>query len=313
MSFTLTSDKAHQALIQKNKQNVLWHEMKRNRWAYLFISPFFIIFLIFGLFPPLFGLFISFFKWDMLTPMQFVGLNNYGRIFSDTLFWQSVLNVLIFTFFEAVPEITLSLLIAYLLDTYVIKRRDVYLAAFFSPAITSSVAVALVFGAIFGFNYGIVNGFLRLLHLEPVAWMTQAIPLKFVLIFLLLWRWLGWNMVIYMAGLQTIPKDYYEAALVDGGDRVKIFFWITVPLMRPVIVYTAITATIGTLQLFAEPRLLSDAMGGRGYSLLTPVMYLYQMGFDQFRFGYASATAYMLFLLVLGASILNLRFLRQRD
>jgi ABC-type sugar transport system permease subunit len=291
----------------------LWHQVKGNRWAYLFIAPFFIIFAVFGLFPPLYGFFISFFKWDLLTPMDFVGLSNYVKILSDNLFWLSVLNVILFTIAEAIPEITISLVIAYLLDTYIRKWRNVYLAAFFSPIVTSSVAVSLVFGALFGLNYGIVNAVIRLVNLQPVPWLTEPTPMKVVLIILLLWRWLGWNMVIYLAGLQSISHEYYEAALVDGANRWQIFARITVPLMRPVILYTAVTATIGTLQLFAEPRLLSSELGGRNNSLLTPVMYIYQMGFGYLRFGYGSAVAYVLFVLILGASLLNLRFLRQKE
>jgi cellobiose transport system permease protein len=291
----------------------IWHEVRKNRWGYLFISPFFIIFFVFHLFPPLFGLFLSFFKWDLLTPMAFVGLSNYARIFSDPLFWLSVVNVIVFTIVEAIPEIVLAFLIAYLLDTFITKARNVYLAAFFSPAVTSSVAVALVFGAMFGTNYGIVNFLLTAVHLEPVRWMSEPLPLKFVLIALLLWRWLGWNTVIYLAGLQTINREYYEAALVDGADRMQILFRITVPLMRPVFLYTIVITTIGTLQLFAEPRLLTNSFGGRNNTLLTPVMFIFQNGFDNFRFGYASAAAYILFILILSASILNLRFLRQRD
>jgi ABC-type sugar transport system permease subunit len=301
---------------QAQKRADLWKSIKRNRWAYLFISPFFIIFAVFGVFPPLYGFFVSFFSWDLLTPMRFVGLSNYGYVFSDGLFWKSVGNVILFTVAEGVPEVILALLIAYLLDTYVIKSRNIYLAAFFSPSVTSSVAVAIVFGAIFGLNYGLVNSVLRSVNIQPVEWLTQAVPLKIVLIILLLWRWLGWNIVINLAGLQTIPHEYYEAAVVDGANRFQIFVRITVPLMKQVILYTTITTIIGTLQLFAEPRLLTTAagiLGGRNNSLLTPVMYIYQMGFGYFRFGYASAIAYVFFVIVLGASILNLRFINQKD
>lgn len=165
-------------------------------------------------------------------------------------------------------------------------------------------------------NYGLVNSVLRSVNIQPVEWLTQAIPLKIVLIILLLWRWLGWNIVINLAGLQTIPHEYYEAAVVDGANRFQIFLRITIPLMKQVILYTTITTIIGTLQLFAEPRLLTTAagiLGGRNNSLLTPVMYIYQMGFGYFRFGYASAIAYVFFVIVLGASILNLKFINQKD
>ena len=305
---------------RSGQRGELWHRIKRNRWGYLFISPFFILFAIFGLFPPLFAFYLSFHKWDIMNPMQFVGLANYSRVLGDQLFWKAFINNIIFVIAEAVPELALSLLIAYLLDSYTRRLRNALLAAYFSPMVTSSVAVAIIFGLMYGVNFGLINAGLRMLGVPPVRWLTEPVPMKLALIFLLLWRWLGWNTVLYLAGLQSISHDYYEAARVDGANGMQVFLRITVPLMRPTILYTTILGIIGTLQLFAEPYLLTlegglggGSLGGRANSLLTMVMYLYQNGFGYFRFGYASAIAYVMFVIVLAFSLANVRLIGQAD
>ena len=249
-----------------------WHQIKGNKWAYFFISPFFILFGIFGLFPPLFTLYLSFHKWDVVSPMQWVGLDNYAGVLTDDLFWKAFLNNTVFSLMSTVPGLTLALIIAFLLDLYVHRLRNTFLAAYFSPIITSSVAVAIIFGLMYGTNFGLINSGLRMLGLEPVRWLQDPIPMKFALAILLIWRWLGWNIVLYLVGLQGISHDYYEAARVDGANGVQLFLRITVPLMRPTILYTAIISTIGILQLFAEPYLLTGqtgSMGGTDNSLLT--------------------------------------------
>jgi cellobiose transport system permease protein len=284
----------------------------RNRWAYVFISPFFILFAIFGLFPPLFGLYLSFHKWDIITPMQYVGFRNYTFLLKDALFWKSLANNAILIVMATLPGLPLALLMAYFLDSYVRRLRNTLLAAYFSPMVTSAVAVAMVFAMLYAERYGILNAALRGLGLPAVLWLTRAVPIKFALAILLTWRWLGWNIVLYLAGLQGINHEYYEAARVDGASGARIFLSITVPLMRPMILYTTVISIIGMFQLFAEPYMLTPSgsggsMGGPRNSILTMVMYLYQNGFGYFRFGYASAIAYAIFVITLALSLLNIR------
>jgi len=300
----------------RSRRAGLWRDVKRNRWAYVFISPFYVLFAVFGVFPPLFALYLSLHKWDIINPMQFVGLANYARMLQDKLFWKAFTNVMFFTVAEAVPELILALTIAYLLDRFVLRARSAFLAAYFSPMVTSSAAVAILFGLMFAVNFGLINAGLRGLGFSPVRWLERPWPMKLALIILLLWRWLGWNVVLFLAGLQSISRDYYEAARVDGANGFAIFTRITVPLVRPTILYVAILSSIGTLQLFAEPYLLTarqGGMGGRENSLLTMVMYLYQVGFGYFRFGYAAAVSYVMFVIILLVSLLNLRFLGRSD
>jgi ABC-type sugar transport system permease subunit len=290
----------------------LWTKIKRNKWAYIFISPFYLLFAIFGLFPPLYAFYLSFHEWDIINPMEYVGFRNYARVLADGLFWKSFTNNIILILMATVPVLVFALIIATWLDTYIRRLRNLFLAAFFSPMVTSSVAVAIVFGLMYGLNYGLINAGLRAIGLTPVRWLTQPAPMKFALAFLLIWRWLGWNVVFYLAGLQAISQEYYEAAKVDGATGRQLFLHITVPLMRPVILYTLALAIIGMLQLFVEPYLLTGSaltMGGRDNSLLTMVIYLYQNAFGYFRFGYASAVSYVIFVLILFFSTLNIRLL----
>lgn len=288
-------------------RSAAWRRAIRRYWApYLFISPFFILFAIFGLFPPLYGLFLSFYRWDALTPRVFVGLRNYELAITDALFWHALLNNLTLLLIATVPGLTLSLILAFFLNNAIRRGRDFYLATYFSPTVTSSAALALVFGLLYGREFGILNAGLRALHLPAVDWLHDPIAMKAALAMLLIWRYLGWNTVIYLAGLQAIPHDYYEAARVDGASTRHLFWHISLPLLRPALLFTTVTSTIGILQLFNEPYLLVGPTGGSDYSLLTMTMYLYNNAFTYLKFGYASALSYLMFAFIFGASLLNL-------
>ena len=296
---------------RSRQRRLLWHQVKRNRWAYLFISPFFILFLVFGLFPPLYSFFLSFHEWDVISPMKSVGLENYARVLSTGIFWKACLNNFILILMSTLPGLPLALFIAFLLDRYILRARNLYLAGIFSPAVTSAVAISIVFAVLFD-KRGMVNAGLETLGLAPVMWLLRPWPMKVTLAILLTWRWLGWNVVLYLAGLQSISSELYEAARVDGASTMQMFARITVPLIRPTLLYTVIISGIGMLQLFTEPYLLTGAqggagLGGRGNSLLTMFMYLYHSAFRQFEFGYAAAVSYVMFVLILLLSLVNLR------
>ncbi len=285
----------------------------RRYWApYLFISPFYLLFLIFGLFPPAYGLYLSFQRWDGLTEQVFVGWRNYELVLTDTLFWTALLNNLAIAAVSTIPSLPFALLCAFLLNHAIQRFRSLYLASYFSPTVASSVAVALIFGLLYGRDFGLINDGLRLLGLAPVEWLTNPLAMKLSVAILLIWRWLGYNVVIYLAGLQAIPREYYEAARVDGARTWHLFRYISVPLLRPTILFTTVTSTIGILQLFAEPYLLVGPTGGTGYGLLTMSMYLYNNAFTYFKFGYSSAMAYVMFVIILIGSILNLVFIGRR-
>jgi cellobiose transport system permease protein len=241
-----------------------------------------------------------------------VGFANYARVFSTGLFWKACLNNFLFILMATLPGLPLALFIAFLLDRYVVRGRNLYLAGIFSPAVTSAVAIAVVFSVLFD-KRGLVNAGLQAFGIEPVMWLLRPWPMRITLAILLIWRWLGWNVVLYLAGLQSIPSELYEAARVDGASAVQSFLRITVPLIRPVLLYTIIISGIGMLQLFSEPFLLTSGqggagLGGRGNALLTMFMYLYNSAFRQFEFGYAAAVSYVMFVLILLLSLVNLKF-----
>jgi len=294
----------------------LLYEIRRNIWPYVFISPFFILYAIFGLFPNLFALLLSFETWDGISPQKWVGLQNYTRLMQDDIWWKAVFNTIWLMIGTMVPQLFFAFLLAFILNSGYIRFKDAFRTAFFTPVIASSVAMAIVFSALFGTKYGILNFFITSVGLPAVDWLGAANWIKPAIALLVIWRWTGYNAVIYLAGLQSIPSDLYEAARVDGAKQRDIFWHITLPLMRPVITFTVILSIIGSLQLFEEPLLLtqggggsSTAPGGTDRAGLTTLMYIYNASFQYVKFGYGSAMSFALFLLIFAFSFLYNRFL----
>jgi len=298
-----------------------WHEVVRNRWAYFFIAPFFLLFGVFGAFPPFYSLYLSFHEWDILSPMKPVGFANYERVFQDPLFWKGVVNGILFGLMATIPGLSLALIIAFLLHRYTHRLRDLYLAAFFSPMVTSVVAVVVIFTMLYSSTHGLINAGLEAIGLPAVRWLEEVWPLRSALSLFLIWQWMGWNVVLFLAGLQAISEEVYDAARVDGANGFDLFWRITVPLLRPTITFNVVISTIGILQLFAEPALLTGGgsgaqavlMGGRDNAVLTVPLYLYVVAFKRFKFGYAAAGSYVMFMVILLMTFLNARLVRGRD
>ncbi len=262
---------------------------------YAAISPFYLIFLAFGLIPVGFSLYLSFHRWDGLGSMEFAGLAQYRYLLSDTQFWNALGNTLVIWAMATFPMLFLALLVAVMINSA--KRlTSFYRFAFFVPNVTSVVAVAIVFGSVFSTNFGLVNAVLQGLGLDPVAWLQTPWSIKVSIAALMSWQWVGYNAIIFLAGLQTIPGELYEAARVDGASPVQTFFRITVPLMRPVILFTLVVSTITGLQSFSEPQVLlsttsntSTFAGGPDNAGQTMVLYFFQQSFDNNDFGYGAA------------------------
>ncbi|WP_019534477.1 carbohydrate ABC transporter permease [Paenibacillus ginsengihumi] len=278
------------------------------------ISPFYILFLIFGLFPILFSLYLAFHAWDGLGDMEFVGLRNFRNLLTDDPdFWISVGNTFAIWFLSTLPQLFLALVVAFLLNAAFMKFKNVYRAIYFLPNITSIVAVAIIFGSFFGSQFGLINGVLGALGLPRIEWLTDGFWVKAAVSLMVIWRWTGYNAIIYLAGLQGIPNDLYEAATIDGASRMQQFFSITLPLLRPIILFTVILSTIGGMQLFTEPMILLGNGGGATKGGLTLVLYLYNQAFINQLFGYASAIAWVLFLLIGLFSFLNWKFVSRGE
>ena len=245
--------------------------------------------------------------------LKFVGLANYQRLLSDPVFLTALGNTLIFLVFQVPLMVILAIFFSVLLNQKTLKWRGVFRTLVFLPCVTSLVAYSLIFKYLFG-NEGIVNQLLVNLHIvsEPIMWLSHPVWAKVLVIIAITWRWTGYNMIFFLAALQNIDPQIYEAADVDGASKWRTFFSVTVPLLRPVILFTSITSTIGTLQLFDEPMNLTK--GGPGNATLTISQYIYNISFKFTPdFGYAAAVSYAIVFLVVIFSIIQLKVGNQHE
>jgi cellobiose transport system permease protein len=286
---------------------------------YLAISPFYLVFLVFLLIPIVFSLYLAFTSWDGLGAIKFVGLQQFRFLVKDSVFWLALRNTLIIWVLSTVPMLFMSLVLASLINAT--KRFTAfYRVAFFIPSVTSIVAIALFFSAVFSENYGLVNVILHALHLPSVDWLSGSWSIKLVISILMTWQWTGYNAIIYLAGMQSIPPELYEAAKVDGAGPIRTFFSITIPLLRPIILFTVIISTITGLQSFTEPQVLFGSTaavnpnsGGPGQAGLTLILYFYHQAFDNNDFGYAAAIAWAAFLVILLFTAINWRLVARKE
>jgi cellobiose transport system permease protein len=282
--------------------------LRRFGMPYLFISPFYISFLLFGLFPLIYTLWLGFTSWDGMSPPKFIGLANYIRLFTvDKFFQQSIANTFILGFMCMVPKLSLALLVAVAIHTGRMKFKDLYQVVYFLPIITSPVAVAIVFLTIYGQQYGILNYALTILGFDPVRWLVVSSTIKPAITILIVWHEVGWYMVIFMAGLQSIPQDLYDAASVDGAGTWASFWNVTMPMLQNVLLFTVVIDIIGEMQIFGEPFILVGASGGTNRAGLTMSMNLFTNAFTNLRFGYSSAQAYIMFVIISIISFINIK------
>jgi len=280
----------------------------RNPYPYLFISPFYILFLLFGLGPILFSVVVSMFDWRGVRSGDFIFLDNYITLLKEPNFYKALGNT-VYIWFGTVPVmIFLALLFAVLLNSKAVRWRGLFRTVYFLPVVTSLIITGLIFASLFSTSYGLANNLLVSLGLEPIQWLSDSRYMKMILVLAILWRWTGNDMVIMLAGLQSIPVEIYEAARVDGANEAQNFWYITVPLMVPVILFDLIISTIGTFNLFEEPYALFGGPGGgvRGSALVTG-LYLYSNAFVNARFGFGSAIAWVLALIIFSLSMIQLK------
>lgn len=293
------------------KSRQLLHDIRKNKMNYLLISPFFIIYGIFGLFPIIYSFILSFHKWNGQGAMQYVGTAYYQYLLTDSNFWLSVKNTLIIWVLSTIPMVILAIIIAFLLNGRFLKGKSFFRVVYYLPNITSTVAIAIVFANIFGNNYGILNYLITKLGFDPIEWLSINLGVQFAIAAIVIWRWTGYNAIILLAGLQKIPTSLYEAASLDGASTFQIFRHITLPLLNPVIQFVVVTSTIGGWQLFAEAQMLVGNSGGIGKSGLTVVLYLYNQAFQNRQFGYGSALSWALVIIIGLLSILNWKLIKR--
>lgn len=289
----------------------IWHEIKRQRWAYFFIAPFYIMFIIFGLFPIAFSLYLSFHRWDGLGPMEFVGWQNFTYLQTPggVLFWQSMRNS--FTLMTMyVPLLTLTaLVVAVLLNSQRVRGFRIYRMLIFAPFVTSTIAAGFVFQLLLG-SEGLFNTFLEAFSIPAVPWLSTVWGARISLSLLVFWSALGYNVVIMLSGLQTIPHELNDAAAIDGAGPIQAFFLITIPLMRPIILFSTVFSVVSAFGLFDAVVAL-----GRGplRANVTPLVQIFDVAFGQFEYGRASAQAYIYFLVIMLLTLLQFRFLGRNN
>ena len=284
---------------------------------YLFIAPFFVLFVVFGVFPLGFSIWLSLHQWEPaagLSAMRWVGLDNYGYALTDPWFHRSLWNTLWFAIVSGVPQHLVALPLAYLIQRRLKRSRDWVVGAYFVPYITSSVAIALIFSTLYSKDYGVINAVLQAIGLPgDIDWLGDADTTKPAVAFVVFWRYLGWNVVLYLSALQVIDNELYEAATLDGAGLWQQFWHITLPLLKPMIFFAVTLTLIGNLQLFEEPFILVDSEKGVAGSVMTSAIFMYRLAFSDGDFGTASAESRILFLTIAGLTWINSKLFRRGD
>jgi len=279
---------------------------------YLFISPFFILFGLVGLFPLLYTGWVSLHAWDLIGGQgSWTGFDNFAFVLHQRQFWVALRNTLSIFLISAVPQLIAATAIAAALDSN-LRNKTFWRMSVLLPFVVMPVAVTLIFGSMFGERYGLVNRTLADIGVGPIRWHTDPLASHVAIATMVNFRWTGYNALILLAGMQAISRDLYEAAAIDGAGWVSRFFRITLPQLRPTIIFVIITATIGGLQIFDEPRLYDqNGLGGEDQQWMTMTIYLYKLGWTQLNFGRAAAVAWLLFLVIVAIGLVNLAVTRR--
>lgn len=282
-----------------------------NITPYTMIAPFFVLYIIFSLFPMLYSFGVSFFKWSGFGEAQFIGLGNYIRVFQDDKFLKAITNTITIFCFTIPLELTFGLMTAVALKDFFSKTRSAFQLFNFLPYITTPVAIGIIFSLIFDWKSGVVNGLITLFGGNAVYWLGVPWASRAVVIAMIVWKGYGYYMVMFMAGLSTIPEELYQAAKIDGASWWQSLRKITLPMLRPIFVFVVTTSIINAWKLFDEPQLLfsggSQPIGGPERSVLTVIMRYYEAAFRNFEFGYGSAIAYTLFMIIAVFSIISVK------
>ncbi|NBM17557.1 carbohydrate ABC transporter permease [Streptomyces sp. GC420] len=296
---------------------------RRYRWdmkwsPYAYVAPFFVFFAAFGLFPLIYTGWASLHQVELTDPttMNWVGMKNFSRLLEDEFFWNALRNTVTIGLISTVPQLLMALGIAHLLN-YKLRGSMFFRVAVLTPYATSVAAATLVFVLLFGRDYGMINWLLGMVGLDGIDWQNGPVTSQLAVSTIVIWRWTGYNALIYLAAMQSIPNDLYESAALDGASRWQQFLNVTLPSLRPTILFTCVVSTIGATQLFGEPLLFgAGATGGSDHQYQTLGLYLYEQGWVNLHLGRASAIAWAMFLILLLIGLANwviTRWLRKKE
>jgi multiple sugar transport system permease protein len=294
------------------KHNVL-KRMRKERSAYLFLAPGMLIFSLFTVFALLFAFYLTFHEWSILEPDKpFVGLDNYARLGSDDTFLRSVLNTFYFTGASVPLSMIVGLSLALLLNQ-AIRARGFFRAVFFLPQVTPFVVVAIIWKWLYNGDFGLINYYLLEFGIirEPLLWLSDQNLAMPAVVMMSVWAGVGFSMVIYLAGLQGVPAELHEAAMVDGASAIQRFFHITIPQLAPTTLFLLVMGIIGSLQVFTQIFIMTR--GGPVERTTTMVYYIYQAAFKFFDMGYASTLAFALFAMTMVFTMIQLRLYRKAN
>jgi len=275
-----------------------------DRGAYLFILPYVIFFCAFVAYPLVFSLVLVFHRWNIVTPMEWIGLKNFDRLVGDTLFYRSLLNTLTFLVIHIPLQAVVALALALLLNAGV-RGRGLFRALYFLPVVVSGVAITILWQQIYSYDYGILNNLLQAAGFPPVPWLVDPRVAMPSIAIMATWKNVGIYIVLFLVGLQNIPRELYEAANLDGATPFNQFRHITLPMLNPTIVVIVVLSTIGGFSLFIEPYVLTG--GGPMQSTLSGMLYIYNQAFSFGHMGYAATLGFVYALVILGVVVLQRR------
>jgi cellobiose transport system permease protein len=280
---------------------------------YLYVSPFFLLFAVTGLFPLLYTAYVSVHEWHLIGGQgDFVGWQNFVDVVQQPRFLTALRNTFSIFLLSAVPQVLLAITIAAVLDAN-LRAKTFFRMGVLLPYVVAPVAVSLIFSKLFADQSGMINALLQIAGVDPVRWHANPFASHVAIATMVNFRWTGYNALIFLAAMQAVPRDLYEAAVLDGAGRLRQFFSVTVPMLRPTIIFVVITATIGGLQIFDEPRMFDQlGAGGSDRQWMTVTMYLYELGWGaQKSFGRAAAVAWILFLIIIVIGLVNFAITRR--
>jgi multiple sugar transport system permease protein len=287
-----------------------WIRLRRINPAYWFVAPALLAIALFFFVPVVASLLLSFTDFDIYAianhaDLRLVGIDNYTRLFREPLFWVALKNTFYFVFAGGPLSVGVSLAAALLVNARLVRFKGFFRTVFFLPVVTTLVAVAVVWRYLYQPRYGLLNEGLRLFGLGPIDWLGDPHWAMPAIILMAVWKNFGFNMIIFIAGLQSIPERLYEAARMDGASAWQQFRHVTLPMLAPTFLFVAVITMIGYFQLFAEPYVMTQ--GGPANSTLSIVLLMYEQGFRWWNMGYAAAVAFVLFAMILGFTLVQLR------
>ena len=290
------------------------YAVKQGRYGYLFIAPFLVAFLVFGLYPVIYTVYLSFQKWDGLAAIKPIGWNNFIRLLSDDVFYLSLWNSMRIWIINFIPQMLTALILSAIFTFNRIKGMSFFRAAFYLPNLITAASIGLLFNLLFNGDQSVANYILVGLGIPgaPFKFFNSETFTSGLVSYIQWWMWFGYTTVIIMAGITTIDTNVYDAALVDGATKTQTYIHITLPLVKPTLVYLTITSLIGGMQLFDVPATLSNGNGDPRKAVLTTSMYLYNQGFKNHNYGYAAAISTGLFVIIGILSIFSFKAMKKK-